>query len=87
MEGIGDGRGRKEISSLLEADGRTSLMRSSLASRSSLSSRSLPIAEEDVSVVSVARTRTGVGVADLAVLGLNSSWYKRISRAFRVDTK
>ena len=67
------GRGRGEMSSLLAADGRTSLMSSSDASRSSFRLNSFPIAPEDVSVESPARTRTGVGVADLAVFGLNKS--------------
>lgn len=71
-----DERGRGETSSLLAAEGRTDLIRSSEASRSSFKLRCLPIAPELVSVVSWAMTRTGVGVAVLAVLGLNSSYVK-----------
>lgn len=56
------------------AEGRTDLIRSSEASRSSFRLRSLPIAPELVSVVSWAMTRTGVGVAVLAVFGLNRSY-------------
>ena len=55
------------------AEGRTDLMRSSEASRSSFRFKSLPIAPELVSVDSWAMTRTGVGVAVLAVFGLNRS--------------
>ena len=74
VEGQGVGRGSGEMSSLLAADGRTSLMSSSEASRSSFRFNSFPIAPDDVSVESPARTRTGVGVADLAVFGLNNSY-------------
>lgn len=66
-------RGRGETSSLDAAEGRTDLIRSSDANRSSFRLRSLPIAPELVSVDSCAITRTGVGVADLAVFGLNRS--------------
>ena len=74
VDGIGDGRGRADTSSLEEADGMTSLMRSSEAKRSSLSLRWAPREPEGVSVDSAARTRTGVGAAVLAVFGLKRSW-------------
>ena len=74
VEGIGDGRGRGETSSFDAAEGMTSLIRSSEASRRSLSLRCVPREEEEVSVDSAARTMTGVGAAVLAVLGLNRSW-------------
>ncbi len=73
MEGMGVERGSGETSSFDAAEGRTSLIRSSLAKRSSFMSRSLPIALEDVSVESEARTRTGIEGAVFAVLGLNRS--------------
>lgn len=76
MDAVGDARGRGEISSLDPAEGRTSLIRSSEARRSSFRSRSLPMADEEVSVLSEARMSTGVGKADLAVLGLKSSYWK-----------
>ena len=72
VEGVGIVRGRGETSSLLAAEGIISLIKSSPARRRSLRSSSLPMTPEEVSVVSEARTRTGVGAA-LAVLGLNKS--------------
>ena len=74
VEGIGVGSGSGDTSSLLVAEGKTSLMRSSEANRNSLSLRNEPRAEDGVSVDSDARRRTGVGVAVLAVFGLNRSY-------------
>lgn len=74
VSGTGEERGRTETSSFDPAEGRTSLMRSSFANRRSLSLRWAAMAPEGVSVDSDARTRTGVGVAPLAVLGLNRSY-------------
>ena len=66
-------RGRGETSSLDAAEGRTDLIKSSDANRNSFKLRNFPIAPELVSVDSWAITRTGVGVAVLAVFGLNRS--------------
>ncbi len=60
-------------SSLPPIPGMTSLMRSSLASLSSLRLSRRAMDEDVVSVASRATTRTGVGVADLAVFGLKRS--------------
>ena len=62
----------------------TSLIRSSDANRSSLSLRCDARPAEGVSVDSEARSRTGVGAADLAVLGLNRSCSRARQREVHV---
>lgn len=81
-----DESGNGETSSLDAAEGRTDLIKSSEANRSSLRLRCLPIAPEFVSVDSWAMTRTGVGVADLAVFGLNRSYNHSVSAPTRYLT-
>lgn len=76
MEGTGEGSEKRDTSSLLAAPGKTSLIKSSEANRSSFKLRSLPTADEVYSDDSRETIRTGVGVADLAVLGLKSSLIK-----------